>query len=203
MNTPMLAAIIFGGTLAVAAPVALFAPETGWSFKVSPLQPSAEVATFDEALANANRFKADQAPGAAERNAIRHAFITKAQALRAAPCSAAAKAGYLEAVANYGKARMAALKDGTDGRWNTVTDHQFGDVLQQQMRDGYVGMRESGEALTAGAARSPFGPQPQRVELPEMNAMTAKRFARMDANHDGMLTPDERQAMRGATAPEQ
>jgi len=25
----------------------------------------------------------------------------------------------------------------------------------------------------------------------------------MDANHDGVLTPDERQAMRGGNAPEQ
>ena len=36
----------------------------------------------------------------------------------------------------------------------------------------------------------------------EINAMLAGRFARMDANHDRVLTADERHAMRGPSAPD-
>jgi len=39
------------------------------------------------------------------------------------------------------------------------------------------------------------------VTLDEYHAMTAALFARLDANHDGTVTPEELQAMRGMMRP--
>jgi len=41
------------------------------------------------------------------------------------------------------------------------------------------------------------------LDTTEIDAMLARHFARMDADHDRMLTPDERHAMRGMHAPGQ
>ena len=41
------------------------------------------------------------------------------------------------------------------------------------------------------------------LDTSEIDAMLARRFARMDADHDRMLTPDERHAMHGMNAPAQ
>ena len=40
------------------------------------------------------------------------------------------------------------------------------------------------------------------VDQAEMKALMARRFARLDANHDGVLTPDERHGGKGAADPE-
>ena len=63
---------------------------------------------------------------------------------------------------------MAAHQPGGQGRGNPI--HQF--EMLDSNHDGYV-------------------------TPPEIDAVSAARFARMDANHDGVVTPEERMATRG------
>lgn len=175
MNLFTLGALVFGGTLLVAAPVVMFTP----SVTFTPLARNPDHATFAEAVATANDVYADEGEGAAQRNEIRRAVIRRAQGLRAAPCNPKARADYLAAVSAYGKAKMAAVKAGTEDQWRTALDDQFGQVTDQQVMDGFVTMRESGEAMMAGANQSGFlgmfgrGRMADTPDMPEMNEATA------------------------------
>jgi hypothetical protein len=162
MKLITLGALVFGGTLLVAVPVVLFTPVQSAPMQTAPMgaapmQPNSEIPTFAQSVAQANDVYADDDAGAAQRNAVRRAVITKAQGLRAAPCNARAKSEYLAAVSAYAVAKMAAVRAGEEDQWRTALDDQFGQVTDQQVWDGFVTMRESREAMMAGASRGWFG----------------------------------------------
>lgn len=165
MKLITLGALVFGGTLVVATPVIVF----------TPMQPNPDLPTFAESVAQANDVHADDGEGAARRNEIRRAVIRRAQGLRAAPCNTKAKADYLTAVSAYSVAKMAAVRAGTEDQWRTALDDQFGQVVDQQVMDGFVTMRESGEAMMAGANQGWFGRMTggRQADIPEMNDVTA------------------------------
>lgn len=174
MKLITLGALVFGGTLIVATPVAVFGLPTP---VLTPMRPDPDIPTFAESVAQANDVYADEADGAAQRNEIRRAVIQRARALRAAPCNAKAKAAYLAAVSAYSVAKMDAVRAGTEDQWRTALDDQFGQVTEQQVMDGFVTMRESGQAVMAGANRGWFGRMMQgdgdEAGMPGMDEATA------------------------------
>ncbi|MDQ8028508.1 MAG: hypothetical protein REJ23_07255 [Brevundimonas sp.] len=155
MKLITLGALVFGGTLIVATPVAVFGLPSNVTF--SPLKPNPDIPTFAESVAASNDVHADEAEGSADRNQIRRAVIQRARALRAAPCNAGAKAAYLAAVSAYSVAKMEAVRAGEEDQWRTALDDQFGQVTDQQVMDGFVTMRESGQAMMAGARQGWLG----------------------------------------------
>ncbi len=155
MKLITLGALVFGGTLIVATPVAVFGLPSGAVF--TPMRPDPDIPTFAESVAASNDVHADDAEGSAQRNQIRRAVIQRARALRAAPCNAGARAAYLAAVSAYSVAKMEAVRSGTEDQWRTAMDDQFGQVTDQQVMDGFVTMGESGRAMMAGARQGWLG----------------------------------------------
>jgi len=132
------------------------------------------------------------------------ASIAAAQTPPAAPADGAS----FESWAAKARERLMALDTNHDGK---ISKDEFA------VRSAMMGGRRHEGAAAAGDAAKPDAPkydgsrmfdrfdtnQDGFLDGQEIDAILARRFARMDANHDRVLTPDERHAMRGGNAPEQ
>ena len=138
---------------------------------------------------------------------IGFASMAAAQTPPAAPAAPADGASF-ESWAAKARERLMALDTNHDGK---ISKDEFA------ARAGMMGGRPA-EAPAAGASPPVSGQDGNRgsrmfdrfdtnqdgvLDGPEIDALLARRFARMDANHDRVLTPDERQSMRGGNAPGQ
>ena len=135
------------------------------------------------------------------------ASMAAAQTPSAAPAATADGASF-ESWAAKARDRLMALDANHDGK---ISKDEFA------ARAGMMGGRPA-EAPAAGASPPASGQDGNRgsrmfdrfdtnqdgvLDGPEIDALLARRFARMDANHDRVLTPNERQSMRGGNAPGQ
>lgn len=120
--------------------------------------------------------------------------------LAAAPVAAQPPAG--------GGMTLAQMRERLHARFNAADANHDGRLTAAE-RQQAMEARRAGMAARAGEGGGMPGPGPRRggpmgrmadangdITLAALDAGLAQRFARLDANHDGRITPDERPARR-------
>jgi Ca2+-binding EF-hand superfamily protein len=131
----------------------------------------------------------------ARLDANKDGYVTKAEMESAQASMHQRMAGHMEQPASAMFDRMDANHDGSVTRTEFEAPHT---AMADRMEGKRMGMRSMHRAMDEHMFATADGNNDGRVSLQEATAAAAARFDRLDANHDGTITPDERRAARKA-----